>query len=242
MYQLVANKVIEKMKHDLQKGTPDTLSPEGKLLEGTATLAEQWFTFGVSRKTCKRSVMTLAYGSREYGFKEQLMEDIIIPAQKSMGDDFPFSDDGFTVEQSYKSTKELQIWTAINGKIRMYLNEPLDILDMRKQTSAISPNWIHSLDSSHLMMTVCQCVEEGIDSFAMIHDSFGTHACDTDKLFSIVRETFVQMYEEHDVLSEFKGFVAKSVEDETLLEELPDDLEIGDLDLDGVKSSMYCFA
>ena len=292
VYQLVANKVIEKMKHDLQKGTPDTLSPEGKLLEGTATLAEQWFTFGVSRKTCKRSVMTLAYGSREYGFKEQLMEDIIIPAQKSMGDDFPFSDDGFkaaaymakkiwesvtvtlvaagqamdwikavasvsnkarqairwttpagfTVEQSYKSTKELQIWTAINGKIRMYLNEPLDILDMRKQTSAISPNWIHSLDSSHLMMTVCQCVEEGIDSFAMIHDSFGTHACDTDKLFSIVRETFVQMYEEHDVLSEFKGFVAKSVEDETLLEELPDDLEIGDLDLDGVKSSMYCFA
>jgi DNA-directed RNA polymerase len=292
VYQLVANKVIEKMKHDLQKGTPDTLSPEGRLIEGTATLAEQWFTFGVSRKTCKRSVMTLAYGSREYGFKEQLMEDIIIPAQKSMGDDFPFSDDGFkaaaymakkiwesvtvtlvaagqamdwikavasvsnkarqairwttpagfTVEQSYKSTKRCRVYTAINGSIEMWLNEPLDELDLRKQTSAISPNWIHSLDSSHLMMTVCQCVEEGIDSFAMIHDSFGTHACDTDKLFSIVRETFVQMYEGHDVLAEFKSSITASVADEVLLEEMPDDLEIGDLDLDGVKSSMYCFA
>ncbi|MBU3613158.1 DNA-directed RNA polymerase [Polynucleobacter sp. MG-27-Goln-C1] len=292
VYGTVANKVLEKVREDLVTGTDDGLTEAGTLVQGTKTLAAQWLAFGITRKTCKRSVMTLAYGSREYGFKEQLMEDIISPAQKVMGSQFPFEGDGFraaaylakkiwesvtvtlvaagqamdwikavaavanqakqaitwttpagfTVEQSYKSMKDLQVETAINGKIRLYLKEPIDKLDLRKQTSAISPNWVHSLDSSHLMMTVCEAVEQGIDSFAMIHDSFGTYAADTDKLFEIVRDTFVDMYEKHDVLDMFKKGVAASIDDETLQEELPDDLVRGDLDLEDVKYSMYCFA
>jgi DNA-directed RNA polymerase len=292
VYQLVANKVLEKIQEDLQKGTEDTLNAEGMVVQGTKTIASQWLGFGITRKITKRSVMTLAYGSREYGFKDQLMEDIITPAKKSMGEEFPFEGDGFRaaaylakkiwesvtvtliaagqamdwvkavagvankakqainwvtpagfpVEQSYVCMKERRVETAINGKIRLTLREPLDKLDYRKQTSAISPNWIHSLDSSHLMMTVCAATDEGIDSFAMIHDSFGTHAADTDKLFFTVRDTFVDMYEKNDVLADFRAAIASSITDEELLGELPDPLESGTLDLEGVKDSMYCFA
>ena len=292
VYQVVADKVLEKVNEDLIDGTEDSLSELGHLVYGTKALAAQWLAFGITRKTCKRAVMTTPYGSREYGFKEQLLEDILRPAEKSMGDKFPFADNGFgaanymakkiwqsvtvtlvaagqamdwvkevgavankagkainwttpagfPVEQSYQCMEETRVKTAINGTIRLSLREPIDKLDLRKQSSALSPNWIHSLDASHLMMTVCSSVEQGISNFAMIHDSFGTHAADTDVLFATVRDTFVEMYQQNDVLKQFKEAVAVTITDEILLEELPDDLVKGDLDLEEVKFSRYCFA
>lgn len=44
-----------------------------------------------------------------------------------------------------------------------------------RQRSAFPPNYIHSLDSTHMMMTALRCKQEGI-TFAGVHDSFWTHA------------------------------------------------------------------
>ena len=293
VYQLVADAVLVQVNSDLITGTEDSLTPEGRFVCGTKALAAQWLSFGITRKTCKRPVMTLAYGSREYGFKEQLITDIMSPAVKEMGASFPFGEDGgymaagylakkiweavtvtlvaagqamdwvkeiagvankaavainwttpsgFPVEQSYKNMKSTLVHTAINGDIYLRIEMPTETLDYRKQRSAIAPNWIHSLDASHMALTVCACKEARIDSFAVIHDSFGTHAADTDILFATVRDTFVDMYTNHDVLGTFKQQVYDSITDETLQEELPDDLVQGDLDLEQVKFSMYCFA
>lgn len=292
VYQLVADKVLIEVTKDLQNGTEDSLTEEGTHLQGTKTLAAQWLSFGITRKLCKRPVMTLAYGSRQYGFKDQIMMDILLPAARDMGENFPFDKQGhkasgymatkiweavtvtlvaagqamdwvkevaavanrakqsiewvtpagFPVEQSYQNTKSIQVDTAINGRIQMRLDIALDSLDFRKQKSAIAPNWIHSLDASHMVMTICACKAAGIDSFAVIHDSFGTHAADTDSLFALVRDTFVDMYTNHEVLDSFKQNVYDTVTDETLREELPDDLIKGDLDLEEVKFSRYCFA
>lgn len=293
VYQLVADAVLVQVNLDLLDGTEDSLTPEGRLVFGTKALAEQWLSFGITRKTCKRPVMTLAYGSREYGFKEQLLSDILAPAVKEMGDALPFGADGgymaagylakkiwdavtvtlvaagqamdwaketvrvankaavaihwvtpsgFPVEQSYKNMTSIRVDTAINGRTNLRLEIPTDDLDYRKQCSAIAPNWIHSLDASHMALTVLACKEAGVDSFAVIHDSFGTHAADTDTLFGIVRDTFVDMYTNHDVLDTFKNHVYESITDETIQEELPDDLVRGSLDLEEIKFSSYCFA
>lgn len=292
VYQLVADKVLIEVNNDLINGTEDSITPEGRLVEGTKTLAAQWLKFGITRKTCKRPVMTLAYGTREYSFKEQLISDSLLPAEKEMGDAFPFLDggymaagylakkiwiavtgtlvaavqamdwlkdiasvynkaalpikwvtpSGFPVEQSYKNMDSIRVDTAINGRTQLRLPIPTEDLSYRKQKSSLSPNWIHSLDASHMAITVVACKEAGIDSFAVIHDSFGTHAADTDKLFAIVRDTFVDMYTQNDVLKDFKDAAIEAITDETLREELPDDLVKGDLDLEEVKFSMYCFA
>jgi len=260
---------------------------------GTKTLATQWLSFGITRKTCKRPVMTLAYGSREYGFKEQLLSDTLSPAQKDMGDAFPFGEDGgymaagylakkiweavtvtlvaavqamewikeiagvankaevsinwvapsgFPVEQSYKNMMSIRVDTAINGRTNLQLEVPTDAIDYRRQRSAISPNFVHSIDGAAMTLTVVACKEQGVDSFAVIHDSFGTHAADTDTLFALVREVFVDMFTQNEVLDNFKKAVHDSITDEVLREELPDDLVKGDLDLEEVKFSMYCFA
>ena len=44
-----------------------------------------------------------------------------------------------------------------------------------KQRSAFPPNFIHSVDSAHMMMTAVACHEAGL-TFAGVHDSFWTHA------------------------------------------------------------------
>jgi DNA-directed RNA polymerase len=299
VYQLVANKVIEKVKHDAQFGTDDGLghTDEGTpyVVEGTRSLATQWLQFGITRKVTKRSVMTLAYGSREYGFKEQLMEDIIRPAkQASMMDPsrFPFSHDGyraaaymakriwvavnetlvkaseamnwlkhaaslaageqlpvrwtspvgFPVMQAYPDLALRTVKTAINGKtVKLTMYAEKDKLDRRKQSQGIAPNYVHSCDAAHMMLTVVRAKQAGINNFAMIHDSFGTTAGDVEDLYHVVRESFVEMYEEIPVLETFRDEILQqlSVENQANLESLP---ERGELDLQKVCQSRYCFA
>jgi DNA-directed RNA polymerase len=60
------------------------------------------------------------------------------------------------------------------------------------------------MDSSHLQKTVVLAALNDVTHFAMIHDSYGTHACDTDVLGQALRETFVEQYQ-GDVLAEFRA-------------------------------------
>ena len=295
VYQLVANKVIEQVQDDAIHGTEDGLAhtDDGRpyVVEGTKTLAKQWEQFGITRKVTKRSVMTLAYGSKEYGFKEQLMEDIIRPAKQS-GKEFPFSGDGyraaaymakaiwvavnktlvkaseamkwlqsaaslaageqlpvrwttpvgFPVMQAYADMKERRIDTAINGKIvKLTMYQETDRLDRRRQSQGIAPNFVHSCDAAHMMLTVVRAKQVGISNFAMIHDSFGTTAGDVEDLYHVVRESFVEMYEEIPVLENFRDEIVQQLSEDAKLEMQPLP-ERGDLDLSKVCQSRYCFA
>lgn len=50
-----------------------------------------------------------------------------------------------------------------------------------KQRNAFPPNFIHSLDSCHMMLTALHCLREGV-MFASVHDCFWTHAASVDTL------------------------------------------------------------
>ena len=73
-----------------------------------------------------------------------------------------------------------------------------------KQRLGAAPNFVHSMDACHLMMTLIKARELGISSFACIHDDFGTHAEDTDKLHNAIRWAFFSLYSDNDVLADFK--------------------------------------
>ena len=62
-----------------------------------------------------------------------------------------------------------------------------------KQRNAFPPNYVHSLDSTHMMMTALQCARHGL-TFVSVHDSFWTHACDVDRLNQFTREQFVALH------------------------------------------------
>jgi DNA-directed RNA polymerase len=64
----------------------------------------------------------------------------------------------------------------------------------RDQQSGILPNFIHSLDSAHLIATVQLAVNRGVTDFSVIHDSYGTHAADMPVLAACIRAAFVTLY------------------------------------------------
>ena len=113
---------------------------------------------------------------------------------------------GFMVKQKYLTSTVSQIKTIINGKMAsLYAaHGQHSKMNKHRQINGIAPNFVHSLDACHLMMTVMGANDEyGIDSFSVVHDSFGTHACDAEQLGEILREKFIEIYKE-DVLRKFK--------------------------------------
>ncbi|CAG7911184.1 unnamed protein product [Brassica rapa] len=74
------------------------------------------------------------------------------------------------------------------------LQRETDKVVVRRQRTAFPPNFIHSLDGCHMMMTAVTCKRAGLCFAGVVHDSFWTHACDVDKLNKILREKFVELY------------------------------------------------
>uniref|UniRef100_A0A915J9A9 DNA-directed RNA polymerase n=1 Tax=Romanomermis culicivorax TaxID=13658 RepID=A0A915J9A9_ROMCU len=63
----------------------------------------------------------------------------------------------------------------------------------RKQRNGFPPNFIHSLDSSHMMLTSLHCQHAGL-TFASVHDCFWTHASTVDAMNKICRQQFVNLH------------------------------------------------
>lgn len=285
IYGRVAQVVNQVLKHDSEHGTVDEWDDDKNRMKlGTKTMAQLWLNFGVNRKVTKRSVMTLAYGSKEYGFKEQILTDTIEPHMNegvfTEANARPMAaymakliwdavrkvvvkavegmewlqkvtrlicknDNvvqwttpmGLLIHQPYLTTKtKIYRLRFAQTQKRIYVPYTLGDVNSRKQANSIAPNFIHSMDASHLQLTVCTAKDQGINHFAMIHDSYGTTVADAGVLFKTVRECFVKMYTEHDVLKEFAEEVSHLTE-----KELPKLPSKGSFEINEVLSSLYAF-
>lgn len=104
---------------------------------------------------------------------------------------------GLRVVSEYEQTEKKEV-RSVAFSTRLTLNKVNeDELNLRKIQYAVSPNFIHSLDASHLDFVIRRCIAEGIPLVA-IHDDFGTYARFTAQIHRIIREEFVRMYTEHD--------------------------------------------
>lgn len=312
LYQTVADQVRAEMEKEAAEGNE---------------MAAQCLEAGITRSIVKRNVMTFAYSSEQFGFRQQLMDDLMRPinedvfmgrtetnpyainrVNKDTGEvlddlDGGFSASGYIAAKVWqavtrtvtKATEGMDffkkvaatlaherlplIWTtplglpvvhrysvweskrvnlvlydralATNGsssgedvlrRVRLNIRtKPTDRIDKDKARSAVAPNVIHSMDGSHLMLTVLNAETEGMFDFALIHDSFGTHAGDTSRFFAIIRESFVEMYDHYDPFQEVMHY-ATSVLSEEGIEKLPDPPTKGDMDLQVVLNADYAFA
>ncbi|KAL8807279.1 MAG: hypothetical protein Q9182_000784 [Xanthomendoza sp. 2 TL-2023] len=73
----------------------------------------------------------------------------------------------------------------------------------RKQLQAFPPNFIHSLDATHMMLSAVQCEKQGL-VFSAVHDSFWTHASDVDTMNRLLRLTFIKMHSE-DIMGRLRA-------------------------------------
>lgn len=148
---------------------------------------------------------------------------------------------GFVAYQSYMDTSRREIRTKLAGKsIRVIDLGETDQINRSKQATSISPNFVHSLDASSMILTVDQLANYGITSFAMIHDSYGTHACHTTELAALLRDVFIRMYET-DPLTQFRDELVNSI-GSSLMDELPELPKKGTLNLWSIQNSDFFFA
>jgi len=143
---------------------------------------------------------------------------------------------GFPVYQASREYQTRKIETQIGGRLQLRFAEDTEKLDSRHQRQGSSPNFVHSIDATHMMQCVARGAAEGISSFAMIHDDFGVHACDTELWHTIIREEFVALHSNNDVLASFKD--QHEARSEVKLPSLPPK---GSLDINAVLNSPYFF-
>lgn len=310
IYQVVADKVNVVLHQDVSTGTADdykkdkksgdcVLDSKGKkcIVYGTKELATEWLSYahekfgtdGIKRKVCKRSVMTLAYGSRKYGFSENLKEDIIKPWMAEHEDTPIFLSRSqaanymagliwdavsTTVIKAVEGMEwlkkiagmigkngEVVAWTSPNGLpiqqnkfvpnieicrmrfnggfVRIYIPKENTDIDTRGQAQAIAPNFIHSMDACHMQRVIMNQAEKGNNNFFMIHDSFGTDIEHAGDLFKAIRTELVNMYKGHNYLEEWLADVEYLLPEEKEIPQMPTK---GNLNLDDVVNSKYCFA
>jgi hypothetical protein len=114
---------------------------------------------------------------------------------------------GFEVVQIEYEKKRGKPIKFRNSKITYTIET--DKIDKEKQKSGISPNFIHSLDATHLYMTLLELKQKGITHIRPIHDSFAVFADDMENLQKILKEEFIKIYSK-DILKEFIGFIKKN--------------------------------
>jgi DNA-directed RNA polymerase len=282
-------------------------------------VAALWLQRGIDRSVVKRPTMTRVYGSEAFGFRGQIMEDLMEPLDVEVmaGNlpEHPFGPDGgryastwiasriwealsatlgktsegmdwlqdiavilathnlpvawnspvgFPVLQRYEEVlnKEVRLWlydrslvvpdareapeeAKARGPYRRYhlelqVGTTGEILRHR-QKNAVAPNFVHSLDAAHLMLSVLRARDEyRVQDFLLVHDSFATHASMIEDFGRAIREAMVDMYSSQDP---FHGFLVAA---EALLDgtgaTLPEPPEKGLLDLQNVLVAPYTFS
>lgn len=287
IYREVSDKVLTMVKKDVMEGTTKGKErKDGTFGPGTKQMAEAWLAHGINRKVCKRPVMTLAYGSGQYGFADQIYEDTTrdTPHFAGVGDrqaaqylakltwkavqttvvaaiegmeclkkiatalakaDMPVewvTPMGLPIQQMYLARKtesfQLRLGNA-STRYRIYVttvSENEDV-DRHKQATGVAPNFIHSLDATHLMMSINEASKEGCVNFSTVHDSFGTSLGEAARLRRIIRQQMVKLYTEHDPLADFLRH-AEELLGEPLDIELP---KKGSLDINCILDSKFVF-
>lgn len=112
---------------------------------------------------------------------------------------------GLPCVQPYRSTKKQIISTNLQDIV---ITDPFGAapVDARKQQAAFPPNFVHSLDATHMLLTAAACGKDGI-AFASVHDSYWTHAADVDLMNNHCRSQFINLHEDNLILklrSEFE--------------------------------------
>jgi DNA-directed RNA polymerase len=135
---------------------------------------------------------------------------------------------GFMATQRYYKAEMKRYDLQLLGSIRMNVAVgETDEVDLNHHRNATSPNLIHSLDASLLHLSVLR-----FDApIALIHDSVLCRATDMSCLSTIVRETYMHLFAEHDYLTDF----ARQIGAKT------DPPIIGDLEPESVIESTYFF-
>ena len=135
---------------------------------------------------------------------------------------------GFVVNQKLMKKEVVRIELQLLGECKLSVaTGDTDKVDLNHHKNATSPNLIHSLDAALLHLSTLR-----FDApIALIHDSVLCRATDMSVLSTLVRETYMHLFAEHDYLRDFARQIGAESEPPI----------IGDLEPESVIESTYFF-
>jgi DNA-directed RNA polymerase len=135
---------------------------------------------------------------------------------------------GFVVHQKLNKKEVVSLQLQLLGACRMQVAVgDKDEVDLLHHKNATAPNLIHSLDASLLHLAALR-----FDApIALIHDSVLCRATDMSTLSTLVRETYMHLFAEHDFLNDFASQIGAETAPPI----------IGDLKPESVIESTYFF-
>eukprot|EP01126_Amoeba_proteus_P001763 TRINITY_DN10534_c0_g1_i8.p1 TRINITY_DN10534_c0_g1~~TRINITY_DN10534_c0_g1_i8.p1 ORF type:complete len:649 (-),score=122.69 TRINITY_DN10534_c0_g1_i8:30-1976(-) len=110
---------------------------------------------------------------------------------------------GLPVCQPYRKPKRFDHVRTLSQNVLLKKDKDLHV-NPRRHATAFPPNYVHSLDSTHMFLTAIMCYRFGI-TYASVHDSFWTHACTVDEMGSILRDQFIELYK-RPLLEELRSY------------------------------------
>jgi len=136
---------------------------------------------------------------------------------------------GFTVTQKINKKETTRLELQLLGQVKKITVATADGPDVNisKHKAATAPNLIHSLDGSLLLLSALRFNYP----ISLIHDSVLCRATDMDTLSTIVRETYMHLFAEHDYLKDFAAQIGAETEPPM----------IGTLEPESVIESTYFF-
>ena len=141
---------------------------------------------------------------------------------------------GLAIEQPYRRPGKDEVETFLQSITFIEDSSELPIF-VQKQKVAFPPNYIHSLDSTHMLLTAKKASDSSI-TFASVHDSYWSHPCCIDHLNQHLRDSFVELHNRpllEELLLQFKNKYPDL--------NFPPVPNRGHLNIDLVKSSKYFF-
>ena len=116
---------------------------------------------------------------------------------------------GFVVTQKLMKKKTQEIELQLLGRCKIKVaTEDGDKVDRAHHKNATAPNLIHSLDASLLHLSALRFNAP----ISLIHDSVLCRATDMSVLSTIVRETYMHLFAEHDYLTTFAHHIGAETE------------------------------
>ncbi|XP_064791178.1 DNA-directed RNA polymerase, mitochondrial-like isoform X2 [Oncorhynchus masou masou] len=99
---------------------------------------------------------------------------------------------GLPIIQPYHRSRTQMLKATIQYLSFQITHDSKERPDTVKQKNAFPPNFIHSLDSTHMMLTALYCYSAGL-TFVSVHDCFWTHAITVDTMNKRDCERFINL-------------------------------------------------
>ena len=148
---------------------------------------------------------------------------------------------GFDVEYSNYRMETRKTVGTISGmdkynkkcQVKHVAQVPTELPDVRGFMCGISPNFIHSMDASHMALVI----DKWKGDFGAVHDSFSTHASDVEDLLDLTKSTFIEMYNQDNFYDYIEDQILTNKESLDIAQP-----KRGKLDINKIIESDYFFA